>query len=224
MATLFADIYEEFLENKVRDVNLATRYTPDALSGLLSNWLKDAREVFRDIAIEELGFTENKMEDVVPSTRSTYSFVEDGETATLTLDPKPETNSEIYVSVNGIATTSFTFTSPDGLEVTNMPDQTGNEIYVGAYKDGQFNQTLNLVEIRTMTDLMQLVFMDVQTANEKLLNQRVYGKDYGLHSQANHINAMEKLTDKRYMRIVQRMNLYSYRQDPEELARLGGIQ
>ena len=222
MATQFSVLFTDFLNNKVRDVNLATRYTPDALSELLSGWLKDGRELFRDLAIEDETATIPKMEDVVESTRTIYEYSFTGTSNTTVLSPVPTVGSEFYATVNDEVWIDFSYDEgTNEMTINNAPDQL-NTVDIGAYFDGQFNQTLNLTEQRVLVDIMQLVFSDVQVMNEKLLNQRVYGKDYGMHSQANHITSMERLTDIRYIRLVQRMNLYTYRQDPDELSGLGG--
>lgn len=222
MATQWNTLYKEFLNNKVRDVNLATKYTEYELQTLLDGWLKDARNVFRDLAIDEEGATIKKMEDVTNPTINTYEYQFNGTSDTRELIPNPSVDSSFGVYVNEEVWTDYTY-NENTFEMTidNTPNQL-NDVYIEVKSSGQFNQTLNLYEERIVLDLMQLVFIDEQLINEKLLNQRVYGKDYGMHSQANHIGALDRLSDRRYIRVVQRMNLYTYRQDPDELSGLSG--
>lgn len=220
MATQFSDLYDEFLQTEVEDTKLQSR-TPDYLSFYLALLLKRARERFRDLAYRNSGFQLLKMEDVVESVRQTYDFSATGTSTTQTLSPAPPANAEFYVTVNNVVTTSFTFDSgTNEITITNMPNQT-NTIYVGTYTDGQFNQTLNLTENGIIIDLMGNEYLKDKNKAEKHINQRVYGRDYGMHSQASHIKSITETYDLFDKRIAQRINLYTYRQSPDNLERLG---
>lgn len=226
MATLFSDLFSEFVENRIRDAKLAERYTPDILSSVLASWLKTARELFRDLSIENPNFTTNKMEDVVESTLQMYRYSFTGTSDSRNLDPQPTENSSFYVTLNGVVLSADKYyynEITNQMIIQDVPNQLNN-IYIGAYTDGQFNQTLNLTERGIVLDIMQMNYIDLQVANEKTINQRVYGKDYGMYSQANHLTTLNDTIDMKYKRIIQKMNLYSYRQDPEELTKLGGKQ
>ena len=220
MATQFSDIYDEFLQTEVEDTKLQSR-TPDYLSFYLALLLRRARERFRDLAYQNSGFELLKMEDVVESVRRTYDFSATGTSVIEILDPAPPTDAEFYVTVNSIATTSFTFNSgTNEITITNMPNQE-NTIYVGAYTDGQFNQDLNLTETGIVVDLMGNEYLKDKNKAEKHINQRVYGRDYGMHSQASHVKAIAETYDLFDKRIAQRINLYTYRQSPDNLEGLG---
>lgn len=222
MATSFSGFFEEFLNRKAKDINFVNSFTPDYLSVFLSDLIMESREMLRDLVVEISGSDANKMEDVTESSRSIYEYNFTGTSDTRVLNPPPATNSQFYVQLNGIPHADFSFNeSNNEMTINNAPDG-DNSVYIGAYFDGQFNNSLNLTERGLILDFMQLAYIDTQVVKEKLLNQRVYGKDYGMHSQAAHIKSMESLYDMKYRRLYQRVMMYTYRQDPDELRRLGG--
>lgn len=210
MATPYTEIFDQFLETEIDDGSFAL-LTDDLLYKRLTTLLDRAREKFRDIIIANTGELANKAESVIEFQRQTYSLTFTGTSNTFTLSPAPPTSSEFYVSVNGIQTTNFTFTSPDQLEVTNMPDQE-NDIYVGAYVNGQFNQTLNLTEKGLFVDLMGLYYLKDKIKKETLIVHAVEGRDYS-HSgtQGNHIRALKDQFEFTTKEVEQDIIMYAYR-------------
>ena len=225
MATQFSDLYEQFLSRKVKDTNFISSFTPDFLSEFLFNLVNEGRQMLRDVIVEVATSSNNKMEDIVDSQRETYEYTFTGTSNTTVLSPTPPSSPNFYITVNDVVWSSddFSFNSGNSeLTINNAPSTGTNSVSVGAYTDGQFNNTLNLTEIGLVLDFMQLAYIDTQLTDEKLLNQRVFGNDYGLHSQANHIKALASDYDEKYKRLYQRVNLYTYRQDPDDLSGLGG--
>lgn len=210
MATPFTEIFDQFLETEIDDGSFAL-IPDDLFYKKLSTLLKRSRNKFRDIILKNSTSITNKAEDVIEFQRETYNFTETGTSATVTLDPAPPTGSAFYVSVNDVETQNFTFTTPDQLEITDMPDQS-NEIYVGAYVNGQFNQTLNLTEIGLFVDLMGLYYLHDKVKKETLIVHAVEGRDYS-HSgtQGNHIRALKDQLEFTTKEVEQDIIMYAYR-------------
>ena len=210
MATPFTEIYDQFLETEIDDGSFAL-YTDDLFYKKLNSLLTRGREKFRDIIIANTGDITNKAEDVNDLQRQTYNLTFTGVSNTFTLNPAPPVGSDFYVSVNDVETTTFTFTAPDQLEITDMPNQE-NSIYVGAYVNGQFNQTLNLTEKGLFVDLMGLYYLKDKIKKETLIVHAVEGRDYS-HSgtQGNHIRALKETFEFTTKEVEQDIIMYAYR-------------
>lgn len=211
MATPFTELFDEFLQTEVDD-EIYTTFTDDLAFKNLSLLLRRAREIFRDIILSETRSADNKAEDVVEFQRQTYNFQATGTSVTQVLSPDPPSNAIFFVSVNNIETTDFTFNSgTNEITINNMPNQT-NDIYVGAYVNGQFNQTLNLTEIGIFVTLMGLVYLKDKIKKDTLLRHQLEGADYR-HSgtQGNHIRALQATYNDKYRRMKQEIIMYAYR-------------
>ena len=100
----------------------------------------------------------------------------------------------LYKDIN-----NYTATSSDGITV------------------GSFNDTLNYQEISFIARGMTIPYLEFQLQKQKHLNQIVYGKDYSVHSQANHIKEVRETIDDTDSRLKQDMVMYSYQQDTNKL-------
>lgn len=210
MATPFISVFDKFLETEIDD-NSFSMYTDDLQYKKLSNLLFRARSKFRDIIISN-NLTENKSEDVIPFQRETYSFTSTLTSETFVLSPAPPENSNFYVSVNDIETYDYIFDSINNEVTINNMDSGDKNIYVGAYVNGQFNQTLNLTEFNIMVDLMGIYYLKDKVKKQTLIVQNIQGRDYSLSgTQANHIKSLSDLYNKREYKIEQDIILYAYR-------------
>lgn len=102
-----------------------------------------------------------------------------------------------------------------------MPNQ-ANTIFIGAYVNGEFNQTLTLTERGIFVDLMGIIYLKDKKKKALHINQSVYGSDYRMHSQASHIRALDDMYNINYELILRKINLYTYRNSLDSLKRLGG--
>ena len=64
MATLFSDLFNEFLQTEVSSIDLATKYTSEQLTDYLTVLLKRAREEFYQYVYNNDSNTINKMDDI----------------------------------------------------------------------------------------------------------------------------------------------------------------
>lgn len=228
MATPFTRMFQIFLD-KDEDYTSLTMLPKNLQYSKLSSFLFSSRSRFRDVAYENAGATENKMDDTTEFQQEVYNLGWTGTSYTITLSPAPPvgtTSDTIYIELNdnGIQWTDFTFDSnTNQLVINNTPDQ-ANTAYVGAYVNGQFNQTLNIVETDILSDGMQIPYLQGKINREKLQNHAVYGKDYGLSgTQGNHIRAQESRLRQMKVDFDDRVEgKYSYQQDPNNLDELGG--
>lgn len=220
MATLFKTLFDDFLSTEVNSLNLGN-YSPPQLSNYLSILLKRSREEFYNYAYISGNSTIFKMDDVIEFYNQEYLYTFTGVTFTTTLSPLPNSGVSFYITVDGIATTNYTYITSTGvLTLSNMSNLFHN-IDVIAFLDGQFNQSLSLVEQGILTDLMATTFLKDKIKEQKLYNMALTGKDEGIKSQANHLIALNKIYREDKKDIEQRMYVYTYQSNPNQLKGLG---
>ena len=220
MATLFTEIFDEFLMREIDSAKIMS-YKIDFRYKLLSSLLLGAREVYRDVIYSTNGVALNKCEDVIEFQRVTYNYSTTNATFTQVLNPTPPTNSEFYVEVNGTQTVNFTYDPLTYTIVVNGLIGTSS-IYISAYANGQFNQTVNLTEKGLFVRLMGVLYLRDKIKTDKLLCQSVYGKDWNMYSQANHLREIQAINEKEYDTIYKDMMLYTFRNSATHLKELGG--
>jgi hypothetical protein len=91
------------------------------------------------------------------------------------------------------------------------------------YAVGSFNDDLNYQEISFIARGMTIPYLEFQLQKQKHLNQIVYGKDYQVKSQSQHIREVREVIDDTEKRLKQDMIMYSYLQSSDKLKGLGGI-
>lgn len=212
MATSFDKIYAL---NQVIQNNRRLKAMPDNLFyHTLFQYLSFAIAHFRKKCFKDL-------DDRTDFVQQVYEFTVTGTTANLTLNPPPPTNATIYVEVNDVETTNFTFTAPNTLEVTNMPNQS-NEIYVGAYVIGEFNPDLNIDEQRILAEGMNIPFVENEIFATKALEQVMYSSGVNWASQGNHNKASNEIRKEHYQRLNQMIVEYTFLNDSNNLMGLVG--
>lgn len=222
MATLFSDLFNEFLQTEVNSVDLATKYTQPQLSNYLSILLKRAREEFFSFANINPPSTIPKMQDCIEFWSQEFNFTLTGATPTTTLNPIPNTGSLFYITVDGVATTNYTYTSGTGSITINGMSSSSHSIDIIAYVNGQFNQTLSFVEQGITIDWMGVIYQKDKIKQQRLFNLAITGRDDGMASQANHIRALQATYEYDRNKIMQRMYEYTYLSDPNKLSGMGG--
>lgn len=88
---------------------------------------------------------------------------------------------------------------------------------------GSFEEDLNDQEISFIARGMSIPYLEFQLQKQKHLNQIVYGKEYQVHSQAQHIKEVRETIDDTDKRLKQDMIMYSYQQATDKLKSLSGI-
>lgn len=82
---------------------------------------------------------------------------------------------------------------------------------------GSFNDDLNIQEIMFVARGMTIPYLEFQLQKQKHLNQMVYGRDYQVHSQAQHIKETRETVENIEKRLIQNMIMYSYHQSTDNL-------
>jgi len=82
---------------------------------------------------------------------------------------------------------------------------------------GNFTDDLNDQEITYIARGMTVPYLEFQLQKQKHLNQLVYGKDYQVHSQANHMKEVRETIKNVREELIQDMVMNSYQQDSDEL-------
>lgn len=210
MSTPFTELFEEFLITEINDSDFNS-YSVDMRYNVLNNLLTRSREYFRDLIIENATGYDNKAEDISDFKRTTYSSVETGTTATITLIPPPTTDTPtIYVTINDEDYEKFTYNSTTNeVLIIGMPNQ-ANSVFIEAI-DGRFNQTLTLTEKGIFVDIMGNIYLKDKIKQDIHVNQSIYGKDYGMHSQANQLKELQNIYKQNNDRIRQDIVMYTWR-------------
>jgi hypothetical protein len=220
MPTLFNDIFDDFLETEISSINISN-YSPPYLSNYLTKILKRSREEFYNMVFPNNGNILNKMDDIVDFYSEEYSFaVSTIPSEDFILTPIPETDSIFYVVVDDVETTDYVYDNIDTITINGLVD-IGSVVDVIVYKNGQFNQTLTLIESSILIDWMGVIFMKDKIKEQKLYNQSIHGREEGMFSQANQLLALQKLyKDIRYDTEKKTLE-YTFRNDPDKLIGFG---
>lgn len=214
MATSFNDIFEQFL-TMVDDSRFISGMTTDVLVAQLSKYIDEARGIFGDYCYKNLN-------NYTPTQREFYDLVGDGINDSFTLSSTPPTNCELYVSINNVETNNYTFDSVTNKITFSSIPSLNSEIYVGAYTVGSFTDTLNIQEITILASAMQIPYLKFYLQKRLHLNQIVYGKDYGVHSQANQVKEIRETLMERKKEVEQRIMQYTYKQNDDSLDGISG--
>jgi hypothetical protein len=214
VSTNYEDIFEQFYLI-IDDRRFIDSLTPDELTITLSKYLDRARGMFGDYCYKDLN-------NYIPTKREYYEFVSDGITIEYTLFPAPPLSSEFYVSINDIETNGYSFDVDTNVLALSATPNLNNSIYIGAYKLGEFNNTLNIQEITLLARAMTIPWLEFMLQKKKHLDQIVYGKDMSVYSQANHTQANKETLEKIRKDLLQDMFYYTYKQTNDELEGISG--
>lgn len=162
--------------------------------------------------------------DITPFQMTEYTFIGDGVTKIFTLDSLPSIGSLFYVSINNIETIQYAYDNVLNKITFNTIPALNSDIYVGSYIIGQFNSAnLNFTEKDILCQGMIVPWLQQQRNSDQLLHQMVYGSDFKIYSQAEHIKQLNDSIDSQYLKFVMsRINEYSWKENPNGLMGLGG--
>lgn len=210
--TLFDNIFEQFLLT-IDDRRFIDNLTPDVLAKTLSKYLDRARAIFGDYCYKNLN-------NYTSTVTEYYEFVGNGVLTQFVLPSTPPSDCEFYVSVNDVEIENYTFNSSTNTMIIS-PVVTGN-IYIGAYKTGNFTDTLNIQEITILARAMQIPWTEFMLLKKKHLDQIVYGKNMQVHSQANHTKENRDTLQLLKDNVMQDIFYYTYKQNDDTLNGING--
>jgi len=213
IATTFSDIY---------DLNEAIT-NDDNLNSLPNNLYYFTAYQYLLFAIAEFVDVCNvDIENHTAFTQETYNFTGDGSTIQYTLSPTPPALCELYVSINDVETTNYTFDSVLNTITFSSTPVLNDDIYIGAYIEGSFLVDLTINEKRILSEAMTIPYIESKINRSVQLDQMVYGANLGIHSQANHNKVLSQEKQDKYLKIHQMIVRYSFRSDPDDLDNLVG--
>jgi hypothetical protein len=214
LSTSFDDIFDQFL-SMVDDTRFINGMTTDMLAVTLSKYLDEARGLFGDYCYKDL-------DDYTATQREYYEFAGNGSTVQYTLSPFPPTSAEFYVSVDDVETIDYLFNSSTNIMTLSATPVLNSDIYIGAYKVGQFTETLNIQEISILANAMQIPYIKFYLQKRLHLNQMIYGKDTTVHSQANQLKELRETLQDRKKEVEQKIMQYTYKQNDDDLDGISG--
>lgn len=223
MATLFQTLFDEFLETEINSLDLS-KYSPPYLSRYLTKLLTRAREEFYNLAYSNSGYTNNKMDDIVDFYNREYNFfVSSTPTESFLLSPNPVNGSEFYITNNDVElnSTDYIYNEETGIITINNLTEIDSEIIIISFKNGQFNQTLNLIEKSILIDWMGVIVQKDKIKEQKLYNMSLYGRDEGMGSQANHLKSLQNGYKEDRKNIETKTIEYTFRNSPDNLQGMG---
>lgn len=213
MATSFDTIYglNSSIMTDSRTQNLAT----NLYYYNLFQYISYAIAAFRGYCYKDLDLRTDFSQEI-------YTFTGDGVSGDFTLSPDPPSGVSLYVAVDDVETTSYTYNSTTKIvSITPVPSLS-SEVYVGAYIIGTFTETLNIDEQRILSEGMTIPFIESNINMTKQLNQMIYGTPVGLHSQANHNKTNLQIKETAYNRLERMIIDYTFTNDDDDLADLVG--
>ena len=162
--------------------------------------------------------------DITPFSQIEYGFTGNGTTKIFTLDSQPPIGSLFYVSLDNMETIKYSYDSIlNQITFIDAP-LSQSDIYIGAYIIGQFNSAnLNFSEKDILCQGMIVPWLQQQRNSDQLLHQMVFGTDFKIYSQGAHIEQLNNTLDSQYLKFVMsRINMYSWKENPNGLMGLGG--
>ncbi|MFW5889666.1 MAG: hypothetical protein ACOCUD_04740 [Bacillota bacterium] len=214
MAYSFDNIFEQFLYI-VDDSRFVDSMTEDILAVTLSKYLYEAIAFFDDYCNKDLS-------DYTATSQTSCELTGDGSTTVFSLSCSPASGSSLYVSIDETENTSYSF-NEDTNEITfDSAPSTDSEIYVGAYKVGEFTNDLNIQEKIILANAMSLPYLKFYMQKRLHLNQMVYGNEYGVHSQANQTKENRTTYESRRKEIMQDIMMYTYKQTNDDFEGVSG--
>lgn len=218
--TSFEDIYS--LNQAIMTDNTLTSLGDNLYYYLLSTYLDFAIAEFRGDCFQDL-------DDITSFDQEIYGFTGDNTTTDFVLSPAPPTSDDMstsfYITVNDVEIASSAYTYDSGTYTISFSTAPAASavIYIGAYIIGYFTDDLNRSEKRILAQGMTIPFIEGQINKTKSLNQIIYGRGSGMHSQANHNKVNLEILDSKYQRLHQMIAWYTYTDDPDSLDNLASI-
>lgn len=216
LATTFDTIFEQFLLT-VDDSKLINNLTKDCLATTLSDFLDRARAICKSYLYKDVN-------NCVLTKSYNESFVGDGTTTQYPLSITAIENAEIYVSIDNVEIPDCTYNFSTNTAILSATPVEDSNIYIGIYKTGYFNENYNIDEITYLARGMTIPWLEFQLQKQKHLNQMVYGKDYQIHSQANHIKEDRETINNAEQRLIRDLILYTFQQSQDSLAGSSGTK
>jgi len=214
MSTSFDSPFEQFLLT-IDDSRFINNYTVDNLTIELSKYLYRSIGICGDYLYSDLNnYTLTQQQSEV--------FVADGLSGVFMLTITPYINGNFYISVDNTETENYTYDSVLNKITISPTPILNSDIYIGNYKVGEFIDSLSMQEITFVSRGMTIPYLEFQLQKNKHLNQIVYGKDYQVHSQANHIKENRETVNNAKNSLIQDMIMYSYHKDPNNLTGSAG--
>lgn len=219
--TTFTSLFDSFLTTEISSLDIL-KYNPPQLSKYLSSILLRSRQEVYNLIYSPSNVIINKMDDVIEFYYNEYVFTYNGISFTQVLSPIPNAGSSFYITIDNIQTTSFTFDIPTNTLVISGMTNVLHSIDIIAYKDGQFNQTLSLVEQGILLDWMSVEFLKDKIKEQRLYSIAIYGKDFNEKSQANQLGALQKIYNDMRHDVITKCLEYTYRNNPLKYQGFGG--
>jgi len=221
MSTLFTEIY---CQNEIiKEYSKLRNLTENQKYSLYFGYLKYSISYFQYDSYPDIT-------DIIPFSQEEYYYISDGIDKDFLLSPVPSLDCEFYVGYKNPEDLYYTqvfdysFDSNTNILTINDPVIPENyEIYISGYIIGQFNETLNFLEVSILSEGMLVPWDQMNMNKDSLLNQMIYAGSSKMYSQANHIEKVLNVANNQYFKIVKGMiSEYSYKANPNGMKGLGG--
>jgi hypothetical protein len=193
LSTPFSDIFTKFLK-LLTDRDIVVDLTDEELTDLLFGFLDQSMSLY-------FKNCETDLTDYEDYDYYSQTFTATGSSVDFIISQYPTSPNadgiSYVVTVDGTATTAFTFTaSTKTYHLTSMP--TVGQIVICSYEfSGQFNETLTSEEQWVLAHGMMLGWLSEQMYNPLKMKERLSTKDWNSpHSPANLLKELQSLYDR----------------------------
>lgn len=211
--TPFKEIYD--LNTAIKTDTRLYSKPQNLIYQLYSNYLKYAISIFEYDCYQDI--TNNEFFKQIE-----FAFIGDGMTDTFTLDLTP-IGDIFYITIDDveIPITNYIYDNVNNQIKFNTIPTNNSNIYIANYSIGQFNVDLNNREKQILSEALNIPWLQQQINTDTLLNQMVYGADFKIYSQAEHIQQLNKTLKDQKDYVQNLITEYTYKQ-PKDLKGLGG--
>lgn len=215
MGTMFEDVYcQNYL---IKNDDRLQKLDPVQLLALQFKYLQYAISYFAKEDYPADGQTIPKVLRYTPFEMNLTEYLCDGIETSFPLFADKIAQSNFYITVldNGVVKvlleTEFSYNQvTNSIEVVTAPVD-GATISIKNYFGGTFLDVLDLIEITILSEGMNISYYEEAQSRQTLLNQVVYGANFKIHSQAEHLKRLIELTKAQRDYVTRLITDYSYR-------------
>lgn len=157
-----------------------------------------------------------------------YEFLCDGKNNQFELNPLPPEEIQFYVAIKEDSESvwkeilEYKYNEITGMLELPASPKCGYEVLVVTYRNGYFEDNLNMKEKYILMLGMLTVFNTKQLEKQQQLSYQVFGSSTKAFSKSEHIKALNEIKENSIRNLKSEINSYTFKSAPDKLYSLGG--